>query len=69
MTHLDAPVQPSCPLCGQNDLVDRDVFGQKNTRHAYLCGRCWSVFDGSQDEWRHHATQREMHRKRQENHG
>lgn len=67
MTYRDELTMPSCPTCGLNDLVSRDTFGQKHQIPAYLCGRCWSVFDGTQDEWRHHRHHRELYQKRQEN--
>lgn len=67
VTYRDDTPQPSCPLCGTNDLVSRDTFGQKHQVTAYLCGRCWSVFNGSQDEWVHHRQSREVFQKRQEN--
>ena len=67
MTYRDDPVMPSCPTCGLNDLASRDTFGQKHKVAAYLCGRCWSVFDGSQTEWAHHRADRELFQKRQEN--
>lgn len=69
MTALDAPSMPACPYCGSDERVTRDLFGQKTTRHAYLCGSCWAVFDGSQDEWHHHKQQRDTHRNRQEGRG
>lgn len=56
---------PSCPFCGSNDRVDRDSIGAKdNKRGAYLCGSCWGVFTGSQDEWQQLADRRRVNSER-----
>ncbi len=65
----DPPAMPSCPFCGSAELVGKDVFGQHHKRGAYLCGGCWSVFTGSQDEWHQLTGAREIHRRRQEARG
>jgi len=67
MTYRDEPPMPSCPMCGGNEQVSRDTFGQKNHRGAYLCGLCWSVFSGGQDEWNRSHEAREAFQRRQEN--
>lgn len=60
MTHLDEPERPSCPLCTTREDVRRDrVAG----RHVYLCGLCWTVFTGGEDEWHHFAKQRDIYQK------
>jgi hypothetical protein len=67
MTHLDEPVWPSCPTCGSNEHVCRDLVGQVHHKPAYLCGQCWTTFAGGADEWARHRDDRERHQHRQEN--
>jgi hypothetical protein len=61
MTDRDPLVSmPSCPFCGDSERVGRDSIGAKdNKRGAYLCGSCWGVFTGSQDEWQQQRGVRE----------
>jgi len=53
---LPLPAQPSCPLCGSNEDVDFDWCGRVR---VYLCGGCWTVFDGSPGEWDRMRSSRE----------
>lgn len=58
MTYRDpAPTVPSCPLCGRVEGVERQDGG------LYLChgeGGCWTVFNGSTDEWERMKRNREL---------
>jgi transposase-like protein len=63
VTYRDPEPHPTCPYCAGTD-VSRDTFGQNQKRQAYLCAACWSVFDGSADEWLHHTEAREALLKR-----
>lgn len=65
MTDRDpAPQLPSCPTCGENDRVERERVGG---RLAYSCGRDWTVFDGSADEWTRMSKTREMYQNHRKN--
>lgn len=55
MTSQEPVITPPCPLCGVNDRVGRDTAGK---RHLWLCGACWTVFQGGEDEWRRFAKKR-----------
>ena len=57
MTALEAVNAPSCPLCGENRAVGKDRVGG---HHVWLCSLCWTVFDGTEDEWRKWTKRREQ---------
>lgn len=45
MTDRDPiPLAPTCPVCATREKVARE-------RGKWLCGKCWTLFTGSQDEW------------------
>lgn len=53
MTDRDpTPLAPTCPVCSKRDRVQRE-------RDRWLCGACWTVFTGSQDEWERSRPMRE----------
>jgi ribosomal protein L37AE/L43A len=45
---------PTCPVCRGLDDVER-------CRRGWLCGRCWTVFNGSQLEWERTRDLRELY--------
>lgn len=47
--------RPSCPCCGENKAVATD----NHPAGRYTCGGCWTVFDGTDEEWRRWAKRRE----------
>lgn len=49
-------VAPACPLCGLDDRAE--VLPGRPGRHLYWCARCAARYDGSVDEWAHHANER-----------
>lgn len=70
----DAPpmpgLLPSCPLCGAanqtGDETDPPVSRQPRggtlaETFPYVCGRCWTVFAGTDEEWRRMREQREAY--------
>lgn len=57
MTDLEPIARPSCPVCGANDEVERQMGG-------WLCTGCWTVFSGSADEWARWRERRENRAKR-----
>ena len=66
MTALDPHPSPSCPICGLNEAVTKERLGQG--WRWYCTGPCGAtVFTGGDDEWRHHAKDRDrITRRRQE---
>lgn len=53
MTYRDeVPKVPTCPVCATRERVQRE-------RDRWLCGGCWTVFTGSQDEWERSRVMRE----------
>lgn len=63
--------KPTCPICGTNELVERDTMGGlghngnvNQARRVWLCvGQCWTVFDGGTGEWERMRDRREMRAK------
>lgn len=67
--HLEPPPRaPTCPHCGTNERVQRDRMGGTRKgdqgQRRWLCGTCWTVFDGGQHEWESTRKTREQHRAR-----
>lgn len=67
MTDRDpVPSAPTCPVCSSHEKVERDRL------KGWLCGGCWTVFSGGQDEWdrtrymREHYAKQDSARQRQE---
>lgn len=42
--------RPTCPVCRSRDDVDRD--GNPAIERPWYCGRCGTVFAGTDEEWR-----------------
>lgn len=48
---------PTCPVCSSREDVKRQ-------HPHWLCGGCWTVFTGSQDEWERTRDMRDAWQKR-----
>lgn len=46
------PMAPTCPVCAKRDRVQR-------SGRRWLCGGCWTLFSGGQDEWERTRDMRE----------
>jgi hypothetical protein len=53
---------PTCPACGLHDATERS----DNPDFAYLCGSCWTLFTGTELEWRRMRRLREDVARRRE---
>ena len=54
MTDRDpTPLAPTCPVCASRDRVARE-------KSHWLCGGCWTLFTGSQEEWERTRGMREQ---------
>lgn len=49
------PRKVTCPACGLHDSWERSTHPD----FPYLCGACWTLFTGTELEWRRHRVQRE----------
>lgn len=47
--------KPTCPACGLNDATERS----EHPDYPYLCGSCWTLFTGTELEWRRMRKLRE----------
>ena len=52
----------TCPACGLHDQAERSPHPD----WPYMCGQCWTLFAGTELEWRRMRTQREAATKRRD---
>lgn len=52
VTQREEFTAPTCPVCGDREKVQRE-------KGRWLCGGCWTLFTGGQDEWERSRAQRE----------
>lgn len=50
--------EPSCPLCGLVEHVERNRQPGTSTDLPWFCGHCSTLFAGSDEEWRRMAPKR-----------
>lgn len=53
----------TCPACGLHDTAERSP----HPLFAWLCGACWTLFNGTDLEWRRMRQQREDAIERRDN--
>lgn len=53
----------TCPACGLHDTAERT----NHPSYSWLCGCCWTLFNGTDLEWRRMRTRREEAIERRDN--